>query len=91
MTDYIQKIKERTPFKMFIILDEYDEYKREAKSNTLPIAIRGRSNLPNLKWAISALQNYRNGTVKKAIFYENGLEFGTFENGRYYGKYQTFE
>ncbi|WP_394990675.1 hypothetical protein [Emticicia sp.] len=82
-----QQIQYHSPFKMFII----HEQGSVTQSNKLPIAIRGRTKLPNMAWAIKTLLNYRIATVKKAIFYEDGIEFGTFENGRYSGKYQVFD
>lgn len=87
MNEFVRRIQEKTPFKMFII----HEQGSVTQSNQMPISIRGRTDTPNMAWAIKTLLNYRIAVVRKAIFYENGVEFGTFENGRYSGKYQTFD
>lgn len=82
----VKKLSENTPFKVWIMHAPGSQY----ESNTLPIAKRAKTNAPNMKWAINALNNYRNAEIRKAIFYENGVEFGIYENGRYHGKYQIY-
>lgn len=87
MTEFVRNLEARTPFKMFII----HEQGSLTESNKMPILKRGKTNLPNMKWAMNTLTNYRIARVKKAIFYENGVEFGIYENGSYQGKYKTFD
>lgn len=86
MNEFAKKLSEHTPFKMWIMHAPGSQY----ESNTMPIAKRAKTNAPNMSWAMKTLTNYRNAEIRKVIFYENGLEFGTYENGRYEGKYKTY-
>lgn len=88
MNEYVKKIKENTPFHFYMM---YEEGHVEIRGSSLPLAIRGRSKIPNMQWAMNTIKNNRIAPVKKAIFYENGQEIGTYENGRYFGKYQNYE
>lgn len=82
----IKGIKENSPFKMWI----KHEVGMLPDSNTLPICpISKLKAVPNMKWAMGFIKRYQ-PKPKFVIFYENGVEFGTYDGFRYNGQYSNF-